>query len=190
MKKICLLISILIVFSCNSYKQHENRIILNINTKISEHKLDLSNLSLKQIPDLSNYDLLEVDLSNNKIVIFDEKLFPKKIKVINLNNNSIEGSFYIKILKLETLNLSNNKIKSFELENSIIKNLNLSNNKLERIQMPLYSSKEILADTLNISNNNKLDNYVSFFPEVYKFIIKNNIKNDKPLKFVLDKPIK
>jgi hypothetical protein len=193
MKHIYIKILVLFLTSCSINKE-QNRFLdsIEISSRIHNKKLDLSNMSLDRIPNLSVYDIEEVNLSNNKIKKFEEKLFSKKIKKINLMNNKISGFVVIDSLGLENLNISRNKIEKIYINNFIIKNLNISNNKLLLVQMPLLSSNntDLMGDTLNISNNKRLDNFVSFMPSVYKNIIRDNIKNNNPLFFVLDKPLK
>lgn len=183
----------LLISSCSIVKNQKELLTdSEITNKIFNKKLDLSNMALERIPDLSNHEIDEVDLSNNKIKKFEEDFFNFKIKKINLMNNKIEGIVVIDSLKLENLNISKNKIEKIYVNNSIIRNLNASDNKLVLLQMPLYNSKNInfTGDTLNISNNRKFDNFVSFIPSVYKVILRKNIKNNKPLNFVLERPLK
>ena len=44
-------------------------------------------------------------------------------------------------------------------------------------------------DTLNISNNKRLSNVTRFSPQVFKSIIRENIKNDKDLIWSFEVPI-
>jgi|GEM_PF-4796126 len=179
-----------VVFSCGSTRsQHPELTIAELTAKIKGGKLDLSRSDLNQIPDLSALEIKELDLSYNSIKVFDEKRLPKNLNSLDLSHNKINGVVNIKVLALVQLDLSDNKIGKVFIDTNIINNLDLSNNKLETVQMPLYSKKEKEADTLNISNNRRLDNYVSFLPNVYKHIIRHNIKNRRPLHFVLEKPI-
>ncbi len=53
----------------------------------------------------------------------------------------------------------------------------------------MYGPKDISLDTLNISNNKRLSNYLGFIPEIYKTIYRENISNKEPLIFTLDRPI-
>lgn len=192
MKYIYIIIIVFFISSC-SIGKHQKEILTDsaITKRIFNKKLDLSNMALERIPNLSNHEIDEVDLSNNKIEKFEEKFFPLKIKKINLMNNKIEGIVIIDSIKLEDFNISKNRIEKIYINNTIIRNLNASNNKLTLVQMPLYNSKNtnFTGDTLNISNNRKLENFVSFIPSAYKVILRKNIKNNKPLYFIFERPL-
>lgn len=112
------------------------------------YKLDLSNRSLRKQPNLSEFTIIDLNLSNNKISDFKESFLPKGIR---------------------KLNLSNNKIKKFNCRKRIIQNINLSSNKLTTVQMSLY--EEIKADTLNVANNKNLETQYWAFPKFYKTLI-------------------
>jgi hypothetical protein len=150
MKKIYLLILITsTVISCKSIPDFDYSKLTKTDTI---YKLDLSNRNLKEQPNLSEFTIIDLNLSNNKISGFNESLLPKGI---------------------QKLNLSNNKIKNFSCQKRIIQNVNLSNNKLTTVQMPLY--EDIKSDTLNVADNKNLKTKSWAFPKFYKTVINYSI---------------
>jgi hypothetical protein len=184
-----LIVFIALFFSCKNRNVNHAKIEFSeILLKIEGNKLNLSNTEIKKIPDLSKLEIIELDLSNNKIVSFEEKLLPKNLEILNISNNRIKDSFNIEQLKLERLNASNNRIRNFK-SYYVINNLNISKNKLisVSINMPVYTLEQISADSLDISDNYKLDNHLGIAIGSYKVINRQNIKNNKPLRGYLDR---
>jgi len=150
MKKTYLLILITsTVISCKSIPDFEYSKLTKTDTI---YKLDMSNRNLKEQPNLSGYTIVDLNLSNNKILDFNETFLPKGVQKINL---------------------SNNKLKAFHCQKTIIQNLNLSNNLLTTVQMPLYY--DIKADTLNFAVNKDLETKSWAFPKFYKTVINHSI---------------
>ncbi len=190
MKKTIFLLVIFItfLFSCKNGNIHQSKIEFSETLlKVEGNKLNLSNMGLKKIPDLSKFEITELDLSNNRIANFEEKMLPKNLEILNISNNRIKNSFKIEQLRLKKLNASNNKI-SFFYSYCVINNLNISKNKLKSIyiNMPIYTLEQTSADSLDISDNYKLDNHLGIAIESYKVINRQNIKNNKPLKGYFD----
>lgn len=123
-----------------------------------------------------------IDLSFNKLTSLKIFLNFKCLRNLNLSHNKIES--IVDLPNIETLNLSNNKIKNDlvflnELDN--LKNLNLSFNKIKRIQnlhnltnvqvllvndnqlehLEGDSTKEMKLIKLNLLNNNTEENFKS-----------------------------
>lgn len=149
MKKYLLGIIIFAITSCKSIPDFDYSKLTKTDTI---YKLDLSNRNLKEQPNLSGYTIIDLDLSNNKISNFNEIFLPKGV---------------------QKLNLSNNKLKAFHCQKTIIQNLNLSNNLLTTVQMPLYY--DIKADTLNVADNKDLETKSWAFPKFYKTVINHSI---------------
>lgn len=144
-----ILLLILTLSSCKSIHDFDYGKLTKTDTI---YKLDLSNRNLKEQPNLSDFTIIEFNLSKNKISEFKETFLPKGI---------------------QKLDLSNNKIEKFRCEKIIIQNINLSNNKLTLVQMPLY--KDLKADTLNVAGNRDLETNSWAFPKFYKTVINYSI---------------
>lgn len=174
MQKIIILFILIQLSSCKTYTKFNSNELSQFDTI---HHLDLSNRNLKKQPDLSKFTIIELDISKNRIVNFEEDKLPKGIQKLNFSNNRISKKVIFREERnIESANFSNNKIESFYYTNGIVKNLNLSNNKLVTIQMPLYNDKR--ADTLNVAKNPKLEtteiNNIGF-PRFYKTLINYSI---------------
>ena len=170
MKKLISLIIFILLSSCKTYTKFNSN---ELNQYDTIYHLDLSNRNLKTQPDLSKFTIIELNISKNRIVTFEENKLPKGIQKLNFSNNRISKKVIFREERnLEYIDFSDNKIESFYYPNGIVKNLNLSKNKLVSIQMPLYNDKR--ADTLNIANNPKLEtteiNNIGF-PRFYKTLI-------------------
>lgn len=176
-------LSFFIFFNCKSSKNN-----LLLRKEISYYEvLDLSNKSLTEIPDLSNYTIRELNLSHNKITLYDESKLPKGLSKINISHNKLNGYLRIESFNyMDELNISNNRIDSLYVQ-ACLKKINASYNNLTLIHMGCFKDKGM--DTLNISHNVFLDNIVRFNPRLFKKIIRNNIKNKKSLIWSLEVPI-
>lgn len=166
MKKLIILL-ILIQFGC---KPHQKFTISDLSKTDTLYKLDLSNRNFKSQPDLSQFTILDLNLSKNKITIFEERKLPKGIHTLNFSNNKLSKNIVLSEKRnFKKLDFSFNKIEKFYYQNGISQNLNLSENRLKDLQMSQYQKK--LADTLNVANNKDLDTKSWYFPQFYKHLI-------------------
>ncbi|KGO90207.1 hypothetical protein [Flavobacterium suncheonense] len=134
------------------------------------YKLDLSNRNFKSQPDLSEFTILDLDLSHNKIAHFEEKKLPKGIYTLNISHNKLSRNIIIREKRnFKKLDFSFNKIEVFYYQNGISQNLNLSDNRLKDLQMAQYNKK--LADTLNVANNKDLETKSWYFPQFYNHLV-------------------
>ncbi|MEW5676171.1 hypothetical protein ABGT15_07645 [Flavobacterium enshiense] len=167
MRKILLLLTVLSLFSCKTYPTFN---IDELPKTDTIYKLDLSNRNFKSQPDLSEFTILDLDLSHNKIVNFEEKKLPKGIHTLNISNNKLSKRVILKEKRnFKKLDFSFNKIEVLYYQNGISQNLNLSDNRLKDLQMSQYQKK--LADTLNVANNKDLETKSWHFPQFYKHLI-------------------
>ncbi|MGG8496975.1 leucine-rich repeat domain-containing protein [Tenacibaculum sp. TC6] len=184
-----LLIFLFFLVSCSTVKKSNKSDLFSQEEKTKD-SLILSSRNLKNIPDLSEYKARYLDLSNNAIDHLDEAKMPKNLLELNLSNNKLSGDIKIfELNKLEKLNISSNKIRRVFLK-YCIKNINLSSNNLIDILTNCVEDRPNMMDTLNISNNNELSNILRFSPSVYKKIYRKEIKNDLPLVWSFEVPIK
>lgn len=130
-------------------------------SKILPHKniinrLTLSNLNLKEIPDLI-YELLKLellDISKNQISFISEKITNLTfLKVLRANDNNLTElpSYIFNIKNLVYLNLQNNKLSTIYFKKSNIKFLYLSHNNLTCIPENIDCLKKL--EYLFIGNN-------------------------------------
>lgn len=187
-KYLHLCFSVLMLLSCGGSKQKKSvKDVFSKITNDSIKKLDLSNMRLKKIPNLSDYYIEELILKYNLISTINNEHLPSGIQKIDVSYNKLEG--YIKLLEKGTLkyiDLSNNNIEKVYI-GDFIKNLNVSNNNLNEVQINYCGDK--ILDTLNISNNLNLSNIVHFRPSSFKQIYHDNIKNKKELIWIFHTPI-
>lgn len=184
--------TILLVFSflfttCMLHAQNAKmeEIIHNLQVGKLYDEINLSNLNLTAMPDLSSYEIKKLDLSHNKIKDFNQKFLPDHLEKLDLSYNKIEDKFHFigskgNIFNLKELNISYNKIRYVVLSNGIVKKLEVNNNELEHLGI---GSKHL--DYLDISNNPKLNTLVQFDPSIIKTIKKQNIASDAPLEYAL-----
>lgn len=167
MRKLIALFFVTSLFSCKTYTKFN---INDLSKTDTIYKLDLSNRNFKSQPNLSEFTILELDLSNNKIASFEEKKLPKKIEVLNLSHNKLSKNIILREKRnFKKLDFSFNKIEMFYYQTGITKILNLSNNRLADLQLLLYNTK--MADTLNVANNKNLETKSWYFPQFYAHVI-------------------
>ncbi|WP_449400664.1 hypothetical protein [Chryseobacterium wanjuense] len=144
--------------------------------------LDMSNSNLKQIPDLRHTKYTEVNLSKNRIEKLDFSKLPYTIKKLNFSHNKLKGNISLrdKTYKLSFLDLSYNEINHFD-SNYPLDTLKLNNNKLKGISCYVDNMK-----FLDISENRDLSNELDIPVDKIKYIKRDNIRNDLPLKFKLN----
>lgn len=143
---------------------------------------DLSNDSIKEIPDLTKYSIKSLDMSGKNLSALPFELLPKGLEVLNLSNNNFKGLLFLYtegLTNLKEINLSNNLLDSVSISLSLRKII-LSYNNLTYLT---FSHSAI--EYLDISHNPKMSNIVYFFPEVIDTVIHNDILNEKPLVFWL-----
>lgn len=169
---------------------------LNSDKKINH--LDLSNLDLIEIPDLSNYDIENLDLSYNNLDTIPISRLPKKLKKLKCTHNklrsfrshntvNVKSKYDNSELDLAELDLSYNNLISVNYTISIwergkltkkgnMQKVNISNNKLEYVSINCSN-----INYLDISNNTSLSNVFDFKVEQIETVKRNNIKNMMPL---------
>ncbi len=199
MKFLILIIFSLIFISCNDTKQDTKSIRikefetkeidnkldtngtkLNIEKLVNESKngfVDLSYKSLTEFPDLSSYEIISLNISNNKISEIPESRLPKNLKSLIGKNNIITDFILSYDYKndISLIDLSNNKLDTFYVKIHP-KKIILNNNNLVYVD---FYQKNI--NYLDISNNKSLSNVVDFVPRTIDTIIRNDIFSENPL---------
>lgn len=160
-------LSVLVLVNCKTYTKFN---LEDLSKTDTIYKLDLSNRNFKSQPDLSEFTILELDLSDNKIVNFEEKKLPKGIHTLNISHNKLSKNVILREKRnFKKLDFSFNKIEDFYFQNGIAAILNLSNNHLSTIQLQFHKTE--IADTLNVANNKNLETKSWHFPQFYKHLI-------------------
>lgn len=199
----CLLLFPTIIFlSCNSFYSKDSRkidtqeIVSRLSTNDTINLLDLSNQNLKEIPDLSNYKIRKLDISNNNLDSLLISNLPSFLCELDASNNNISNKLNFisvgndeKKLKTNTsrylkkINLSHNRIEgiTFYMHESEIDSIILSNNNLTELNLYLKSKK---INYLDISFNKNFSNIITFNPNHIKTIKAKNIANSEKLKLV------
>jgi len=150
---------------------------------------DLSNDSITDFPDLSDYTIKSLDLSHNLLDTVIVNYFPKEMLSLDLSNNLLNGFLWLKIDDDERLDWK-------KLYNeTTLREINLSHNNLSKILITFPLRKIVVSyndmtyvefnhgniEYLDISNNPNLSNVIQFDPYVIDTIIRDNIANDKEL---------
>lgn len=183
-----------LLFGCHSEnEQSENKINTELLNKIEQLRLlstdstiqyfDLSNDSLDSLPDLSQYQIVELNLSYNQLDTLHISHFPQSLKVLNVSNNLLKGTLYIsenEIPSLKEINLSDNKLDSISISQSLRK-IDVSHNNLTYLT---FSNSNI--EFLDISYNHNMSNKVYFHPEKIDTIIYDSIGSKRKLQFFLE----
>lgn len=141
--------------------------------------LDLSGKELTEVPDLSKLEIVNLDLSNNRLSSIDYNKLPKNLNSLDLSNNIINGKFHIKSdsnINIDTLNISHNNLEYIAVDVPIYK-LDVSHN-----DATIVSFDHSNIEYLDISYNKKHSNLTEFDPYLIKTIIREGIANDEPLK--------
>lgn len=150
---------------------------------------DLSNDSISEFPDLSDYTIKSLDLSHNLLDTVIVNYLPKGIIILDLSYN-----YFCKIFKLKIDDDWRPDWKKL-YEETTLREINLSHNKLTGIDIGFPLRKIVVSyndityidfshfniEYLDISNNPNLSNVVQFDPYVIDTIIRDNIANDKEL---------
>lgn len=128
---------------------------INIKNNKQLQKLDLENNLIVNIDKSlsSNISLFSLNLSNNKINIFDCDILPKSIKVLKLDYNRILSLDITMCKNLHTLSISNNHLCLFLIENKELVNLNVQHNILSNI-----NPQKMFTENPNLSRLNMEDN--------------------------------
>lgn len=185
-------------------KKNLTEILSNLKIKDTIAFLNLSNLNLKKIPDLSKYNIKKLDISHNKLDTIPLSFLPKNLKKLICTNNNLKfftSYNYINKkniydnseLNLNEIDLSSNNLKSFNytvrhkslhLNSRDLKRINLSNNDLNYLSVNCDK-----VEYLNISNNKSLSNIFDFNISSIDTVLRNNIKNSLPLQMRKLSPI-
>lgn len=194
------------MFSCKSNSEHGTKninsvekILSLLDSRDTIHLLDLSHKKIKDLPDLSKYKVRRLNISHNNLDTLIMKNLPSYLVDLDVSHNKINGGMtfvnikkeYYGFYKVENniskfvreINLSDNEFEgvSFLLDETEIKRIIMANNKLYGFQ--LYFNVDKLT-YLDISNNPKLSNIVSFDPSNIDTIKSKNIAIDAILKFI------
>ena len=191
-------ILLVLLFSCRGEKKKSGKMKESVEIIQSSKKLELTKLNfLLSLPRDSIMDYF--DLSNDSIRNFPD-LSEYTIQTLNLSFNLLD-TLVVNYLpqKIETLIISHNKLKGMvrilRVASCYLKEIDMSYNNIERISIsdPLYrliASHNALVYValdheniryLDISFNPHLSNKVAFYPSLIDTIIRNNISNDEPL---------
>ena len=176
-------------------------VILNINLTGKEIKKDLNNknignIELNLLSCVEFHNLLEINLSNNKISNIEslKDFYAPKLKNLDLSFNQISNISPLKDFSkinnsIEKINLNNNSIKNIEILKSnifpCIKEINLDNNHI--IKKDIDEIKELI-----VKNDSIITNFIDYIKinditirnelmRFFKMILKN-INNDKNTK--------
>ena len=139
---------------------------------------DLSNDSIRDFPDLSEYTIKSLDLSHNEIDTFIVDFLPKGIEKLNLSYNLLRNVLPYELMphsSLRDIDISHNRI-SLVMLGIPVRKINASHNELTSIS---FNHENI--EYVDISYNPNLSNVVSFDPYKVDTVIYNNIANDKKL---------
>ena len=204
MNKIYIFLIVLLSFSCTGKEQKKQFEVVEKETlsKLEQLMLlprdsvmvyyDLSNDSISDFPDLSDYTIKSLDLSHNQLDTVIVDFLPKEIVTLNLSNNLLrnilrlefdhkkelalteEMKLYEKTM-LREIDLSHNRLTGVNIWFHL-RRINISHNDITYIN---FSHRNI--EFIDISNNPNLSNVVQFDPYVIDTIIRDNIANDKEL---------
>ena len=144
-------------------------------------------LDIKKIEKLQNLKKLSISFSGLKELDFDVISNLKNLEELSLETNELESlkgwniENLSKLEKLNTLNISTDNLKNFELLGGLnnLENLSLDTNMLETLNISNLSNlKEIDIDAYNLSNWNisNLENLNDLTLDVYSFS-QENINN-------------
>lgn len=157
----------------------------------STKTLNLSNQNLKEIYNLSIFDLSNfetINLSGNSIVSLNGELKDmQNLKVINLSNNKLTQFKYDELHSLvcannlQILDISRNELASCDLSNIAVGQINLQDNKLinKNLILPTNTSPVIKLSHNLLQENIDYNNAELGFQGV-----KNNLKFNKEQKII------
>jgi len=174
----------------------------NIETIISELSttdtilhLDLSHKKIDNLPDLSSYKILSLDISFNNLDTIMLSKLPSTLTKLNASNNNLSSFSSLNYkcntnvsfkthtnsnLNLKEINLSNNNLKIFKIQTfenrkigvkNQLRKINLSNNKLEQLQFTGY------IEYLDVSNNINLPSENHYIIDRIDTLLQKNNKN-------------
>ena len=207
MDRIYIFLILLLSFSCTGTGQRKQpeievveeqkpgkleQLMLLPRDSVMEH-YDLSNGSIADFPDLSDYSIKSLDLSYNLLDTVIVDYLPREIVTLNLSKNSFRNIFTFNIDPQKQLHYSERK-KLYE--KSTIREIDLSHNRLTGIDIGFPLRKIVIShndityinfnhgniEYIDISHNPNLTNVVGFDPQMVDTIIRNNIANDKKLR--------
>jgi hypothetical protein len=172
------------------------------NSQLSKEKgrkidtLNLSKSRLKNLPDLSSYNIKVLILSYNELDTIPLSHLPKNLDALICSHNRIrnfrsytyldgDNRYKNSDLNLRYLDLSDNQLYSFSytvrdrkngLSSSRLKTVNISNNDLDYVSLNCAN-----VDYLDISNNKRLSNIFDFEINTIKVVKRDNILNNETL---------
>lgn len=185
-------------------KRDFTEILSKLKIKDTMEFLNLSNLNLKKLPDLSKYNIKRLDISHNELDTIPLRFLPKNLKKLICTNNNLKffrlynyvnkkNIYDNSELNLNEIDLSSNNLKSFNytvrherlhLSSCDLKRVNLSNNNLDYLSVNCDN-----VEYLNISNNNSLSNVFDFNISSIDTVLRSNIKNKLPLQMRKFSPV-
>ncbi|RNC64973.1 hypothetical protein [Proteiniphilum sp. X52] len=153
---------------------------------------DLSYDSISDFPDLSDYAIKSLDLSNNRLDTVIVDYLPREIVTLNLSYNSFHKIFEFDIDPQWQLT-ERERRKLYD--KATIREIDLSHNRLTGIDIGFSLRKIIVSHNdityinfshgniqyIDISYNPNLSNVVQFDPYVIDTVIRDHIANDKKL---------
>jgi Leucine-rich repeat (LRR) protein len=188
-------ISTLEIINSDNFIEHESlESILKYITEFKELKrLSLINLEISKISLSELNNLIDLNLSNNKIQKFDSLSNIPNLLYLNLSNNSIASIQKInEFPKLVELNLNSNNIVNLDwIDENFprLKKLHMADNLLKEINGFLYLSelshlnlsKNNIFNIKNLENNYNLQHLDLSHNNIEHI---NNLKNNERLKFL------
>ncbi|XP_044737790.1 protein clarinet-like isoform X2 [Chrysoperla carnea] len=125
-------------------------------------KINETNLETIEKGAFDTCRLVELDLSFNRIVSFENGLFDRLflLETLILRSNNIKQlppNIFANLENLERLDLSSNQLtylpdELFLIDGGVLENINLANNNIQHISEKLFKGSYFLT-TLNLSNN-------------------------------------
>lgn len=153
-------------------------VILTLSKTDTISHLDLSHKKLRNLPDLSIYKILSLDISFNNLDTIPLSKLPSTLTKLNASNNNLssfaslnyKGNTNVSFkthtnsnLNLKEINLSNNKLKIFKIQTfenrkkgikNQLRKINVSNNKLEQLQFTGHIEYLDVSNNINLPSEN------------------------------------
>ncbi len=204
-KLLIIVINLLLFLSCTSDKNKsrtqkgitkkmgklEQLLLLSKDSLICNY--DLSNDSIKEFPNLSEYRIKSLNLSHNSLDTLIVDYLPKEIISINLSHNKLSNTLILNSGVLDSLAF---KFREISYSEATIKEIDLSYNLIEEL-ISFYKLRKLIIshnnlkyldlsssqlEYLDISYNPNLNNVFSFPLSKIDTIKRIGISNNKELK--------
>lgn len=144
---------------------------------------DLSKDSIVSFPDLSEYTIYNLDLSNNLLDTVILEYLPQKLEKLNLSYNHYKGNFRITqntIPNLKEIDISYNNLNEIDIAEPLYRII-ASHNDIKGIYL---NHKNLYY--LDISYNPNLPERVTFEPLKIDTVLHEGTANGKPLRGPFD----